>query len=330
MRIEPSPNRPLRPGRYAAIDIGTVTCRLLVAEVTPDGAVEDVQREMAICNLGEGVDETHRLSPQAIERVGAAVDGFAAEIARWSALDGIPVPTYAVATSATRDAENADEFRARLETAGVVLHVIPGEKEAAFSFAGASAAFPAQPVAVVDVGGGSTEVIAGTGGGAPAFARSFDVGCRRLTERFLHADPPAPEQLAEGRAWLHAQMDAYLDELAEAGCFAAPFVAVAGTATSCVTMRDRVREYDPALVHGAFVSGADVEALLQRLAVLPLAQRREVVGLEPRRAEVIVAGLLVLQAIIERTGAPGFIVSELDILHGIVLAMASEADILQP
>lgn len=324
MRIDPSPHRNLRPGRYGAIDIGTVTCRLLVAEVTPDGAVEDLCRSMAICNLGEGVDETRCLNPQAIERVGWAVEGFAAEAARYSAPDGAPIPLQVVATSATRDARNAGEFRERLRQAGVALQVIPGSQEAALSFAGASAAFPGQAVAVVDVGGGSTEVIAGRGGVEPDSARSFDVGCRRLTERFLHDDPPAPQQLQQGSRWVRSEMGPYMEQRAAEGSFDGPLIAVAGTATSCVTMRDAMGDYDPALVHGAFVSAADVDALVERLSALPLARRRQVVGLEPRRAEVIVAGLLILQAVLDLSGAPGFTVSELDILQGIVLSMASE------
>lgn len=323
MRIEPSPRRNLHPGRYGAIDIGTVTCRLLVAEVMPDGAVEDLQRSMAICNLGEGVDESRRLDPRAIERVGRAVEGFVADAARWSASDGTPIPLLAVATSATRDAGNAGDFRNRLQQAGVPVQVVPGSCEASLSFAGASAAFPGQSVAVVDVGGGSTEVIAGCGGAAPDFARSFDVGCRRLTERFLHGDPPAPEQLLQGSRWVRDEMGDYMRQLREAGCFDGPLIAVAGTATSCVTMRDGIASYDPALVHGTYVSATDVDALLGRLGALPLRQRREVPGLEPRRADVIVAGLLILQAVLDLAGSPGFTVSELDILHGIVLSMAS-------
>lgn len=324
MRIPLPPHGPWLPGRYAAIDIGTVTCRLLVADLLPDGTLNELCRDMEICNLGVGVDETGLLNAQAIERVGRAVDRFMAEVRRLSG-EGAPLPLAVVATSASRDAANADEFAARLAQAGVRPLVISGMQEAALSFSGASCTFAGQEVAVVDVGGGSTEVVAGTAGDAPRFARSFDVGCRRMTERFLRDDPVAAAQLEEARAWVMGEMAPFIGKLRGEGCFTGPLLAVAGTATSCVTMRDALEAYDPNAVHGAFVSRADVDCLVSRLSCLPLAQRRQVPGLEPRRAEVITAGLLILQAVLELSGAPGFTVSETDILHGVILALALPA-----
>lgn len=320
LSLKNAPSKALVPGRYGAIDIGTVTCRLLVADIDEDGRLHEVLRSMAICNLGEGVDETHRLKPEAIERVGQAVDGFMAEI---HSLDPPLQKLVAMATSASRDAQNADVFRDRLARSGVELRIIPGEQEASLSFAGASSAFPDQSVVVVDVGGGSTEVIAGQGGSAPRFARSFDVGCRRLTERFLSQDPPSEEELASAARWIDETMEPYLKELRSAGCFQGRILAVAGTATSAVSIREAMADYDPELIHGESVSRSDLDDLLQRLAALPCDQRAKVVGLEPKRAPVIVAGLLILQRILALTDSESFTVSEWDILHGIILDAAS-------
>ena len=305
--------------RRAAIDIGTVTCRLLVADVSEDGAVDELRRETVICNLGVGVDKTGRLAPDSIERVGTAIEGFVAAMHELQPEDGEPIPVKAVATSASRDAENAADFKARLAQAGLVLDIIPGEREAALSFAGASSAFPGERVVVVDVGGGSTEIIAGQAGGEPDRAHSFNVGCRRVTERFLHDDPPTPEQLAQASAWIGEEFSAYLGELRTTGLLDGRMVAVAGTATSVVSMREQMVEYDSSRVHRAVVTRADIDSALDRLARMTCDERRQVIGLDPGRAPVIVAGLLILQQIMGLAGAESFTVSERDILHGIIL-----------
>ena len=148
-----SPTKPAGK-RFAAIDIGTVTCRLLIADVDDAGAIHDVRRETNICNLGVGVDKTRRLAPESIERVGTVIESYAA-IMRDEQPEGAgPMPVLAVATSASRDAENADDFKARLAQAGLQLSIVPGEREAALSFAGASSAFPGEQVVELDVGGG--------------------------------------------------------------------------------------------------------------------------------------------------------------------------------
>ena len=317
-----SPTKPAGK-RYAAIDIGTVTCRLLIADVDDTGAIHDVRRETNICNLGVGVDKTRRLAPESIERVGAVIENYAA-IMRDEQPEGEgPMPVLAVATSASRDAENADDFKARLAQAGLQLSIVPGEREAALSFAGASSAFPGEQVVVLDVGGGSTEIIAGQAGGEPERAHSFNVGCRRVTERFLHSDPPAPEELEAASAWIADEFRAYLDELREAGLLDGRVVAVAGTATSVVSMREQMVEYDSSRVHRATVTSADIEALLERLAAMTTEERRHIVGLDPGRAPVIVAGLLILQQIMRLAGADSFTVSECDILHGIIMAQVT-------
>ena len=311
-----------KPGRYAAIDIGTVTCRLFVADVNSEGAISKVAYDLNITNLGEGVDETNRLTPQAIERVGSTIDRFAQHIAACES-DSCPVSVMAVATSAARDAENSDELLDRLAQAGVTLSIVPGEREAALSFMGATSAFPGEKAVVIDVGGGSTEIIAGTAGAPPVRAHSFQIGCRRVTERFFKEDPPASESLYQAATWIAGEMQEYLTELCGADLLDGRVIAVAGTATSVVSMREEMVVYDSDAVHGATVTRADIDALLERLSALPLAERERVIGLEPRRAPVIVAGILILQQIMETAGVDELTISESDILQGIILASAS-------
>lgn len=310
-------------GRYAAIDIGTVTCRMLVADVDEAG-VHECTREYAITNLGEGVDATGELAPAAMQRVLAAVERFL------SVRDGLSTPenpvvrTVAVATSAARDARNAAEFAELLRARGVDLSVIPGNREAALSFSGASLDFPGENLLVVDVGGGSTEAVFGVGGKAPECGHSFNVGCRRVTERFLASDPPTPGELSRARAWVEGTFaEWFLGQEGRVGAIDR-VVAVAGTATTVVSVREHMERYDSKRVHGARVTRADLARVYDELRALPLRERERVVGLDPKRAPVMVAGLLILDAILEAAHACGFTVSETDILHGIVLAAARE------
>lgn len=308
--------------RVAAIDIGTVTCRLLVADV--DGAdVREVRRAHAITNLGEGVATSGVLLPAAMQRVDAQMERFLGIVESCRDAGCPDIPVVAVATSAARDAKNADEFAALLAARGIRLSVIPGEREAELSFKGASSSFPREPLFVVDVGGGSTEVIAGTAGEAPRFRHSFDVGCRRVTELFLHADPPAPEELSRARAWAYGAFAPYFAEIRDAGFAANTMAAVAGTATSVVAMHLKLERYDARRVHLTRVDRETLDALTAKTAALTLEERRRIPGLEPDRAPVIVAGLLILQAVLDASGMDAFTVSEADILHGIVLDAAS-------
>lgn len=309
-------------GFYAAIDIGTVTCRMLLASVTERGAVEPLAKRYAITNLGQGVDATGRLSEEAMERVRTVVASYMGELAAFRTERGVPVHLTAVATSAARDAENAGGFRAMLEGLGVRLSVIPGQREAALSFLGAGSAFPGQRVVVVDIGGGSTEVVAGVAGDEPAVARSFDIGCRRVTERFLHADPPTEGELAQARVWVRGQFAPYFARLRDAGFGDARLVAVAGTATTVVSVRDAMEVYDSARVHGSVVTREQLDEVFRRFASVPMEKRRLIVGLDPDRAPVIVAGMVILQEVLAAAGADSFTVSESDILEGIVLAAA--------
>ena len=314
----------MRCGRYAAIDIGTVTCRMLVVDADELG-LHELTREYAITNLGEGVDATGELKPEAIDRVVRAIDGFLAVRDSLSTPDHPVVRTVAVATSAARDARNAAEFAARLRERGIELSVIPGSREAALSFSGASIDFSGERLMVVDVGGGSTEVVMGMGGAEPLCAHSFNVGCRRVTEKFLASDPPAPEELARARAWIREQMASWFAGQAKEAASLERVVAVAGTATTVVSIRDRMETYDSSRVHKARVSRQELLEVYERLAALPLSKRMQVVGLDPKRAPVMVAGLLILLEVLDFAGIDAFTVSETDILHGITLAVSHEA-----
>lgn len=313
----------MRCGRYAAIDIGTVTCRMLVVDVGESG-LHELTREYVITNLGEGVDATGELKPEAMERVVRAIDGFLAVRDSLSTPDHPVIRTVAVATSAARDARNAAEFAARLRERGIELSVIPGAREAALSFSGASIDFLRERLMVVDVGGGSTEVVMGTGGAEPLCAHSFNVGCRRVTEKFLASDPPAPEELARARAWIREQMASWFADQAKEAASLERVVAVAGTATTVVSIRERMEAYDSSRVHKARVSRQDLLEVYERLAALPLSERKQVVGLDPKRAPVMVAGLLILLEVLDFAGVDAFTVSETDILHGITLAVSHE------
>ena len=311
----------MKAKRIAAIDIGTVTCRLLVADVDDQG-LHQLYRSSAIVNLGEGVDANGYLLDAAMQRVDAQIAEYMQVIEELTT-DETPVQIVAMATSASRDASNAADFVAMLERRGVRLSVIPGEKEAALSFLGAGSNFKGENLLVCDVGGGSSELIAGVGGQEPIHKFSFNVGCRRVTERFLKSDPPTTDEMQEAIDWFAPQFATFFDELRERDFQVGRIVAVAGTATSLVSIEQAMEVYDSSRVHGAHVSLASLDQMRDRLASLPLDQRRQVTGLQPDRAPVIVAGTLILGEIVRQAATSGFTVSEADILHGIIMDAAS-------
>ena len=310
-------------GRYGALDIGTVTCRLLVADVE-DGRIIDVDKEYAITDLGVGVDATGRLSEAAIERVLACVDRYLEVLARYDAPEHPVRRLIAMATSASRDAENGPEFAARLAERGVTLAVIPDSREAQLTFLGASSDFPDEKLLDVDIGGGSTEVVAGSFGTDPVASRSFDIGCRRVTERFFHDDPPTPGQMDAARQWIREAMAPYFEGLADIGFAIDRVVAVAGTATSVVSIREAMETYDSSRVHKAVVTAGELAAIEERLAAETLEERKVTVGLDPKRAGVIVAGLVILEEVLALAGADAYTASESDILHGMIFEAARE------
>lgn len=304
--------------RLAAIDIGTVTTRLLVADVGPEGLAE-VARSTDITHLGEGLAASGRLSDAAMRRVADVVAGYVRRIGELGATS-----TIALATSASRDAENGVEFSALLAEAGVTIRIIPGEEEARLSFLGATYSLPGDGLLVVDVGGGSTELVLGEArvgeDGAPEAriesARSIDVGSRRITELFLRSDPPSAAELDEARAYVTAELRPYFDGLRTRP---REMVALAGAATTLSAIHLGLVHYDPERVHMSELSGSDLVELTSHLASLPLARRLEVVGLHPDRAPVIVAGALILETALALSGLDATLVSEHDILYGILL-----------
>ncbi len=304
--------------RLAAIDIGTVTTRLLIADVSASGVAE-VERSTDITHLGEGLTASGRLSEGAMRRVADVVARYALRI-RDLGVERV----RAIATSAARDAENGAQFRALLAERAVVPEIIQGDREAQLSFAGAvSGEDEAEGLLVADLGGGSTELILGDihdreGVPVPEIvrARSVDVGSKRVTEMFLLSDPPTSSQLAEAREWATAQLRPYFDGMRHR---AQRMIAVAGTATSLSAIHQELAIYDPARVHRSELSGSELADLTEMLAGMTLERRKHVVGLDPGRAPVIVAGALILETVVALAGLESTTISEHDILYGILL-----------
>ena len=306
------------PKRIAAIDIGTVTCRLLLAQVE-NGSLTELERRCSITDLGIGVDKTGVLREDAIERVVAKVAEYLQVLEGYRTAQFPEIPVIAMATSASRDAENADVLVGKLRALGVELSVIEGQREAALSFRGASCGFEGENLMVADIGGGSTEIVLGVGGQAPKLAHSFNIGCRRVTERFLASDPPSGEECTEARQWVRSQFEPFFAQAKEQGIAIDRILAVAGTATSVVSVDKQMVVYDSAEVHGTRVPASTLQGIYDRLRALPLEERKQVVGLEPARAGVIVAGMGILLEVLAAAGCESFTVSESDILQGIIL-----------
>jgi exopolyphosphatase / guanosine-5'-triphosphate,3'-diphosphate pyrophosphatase len=294
--------------RVAAIDLGTNSTRLLVAEVE-DGRVTEIERRLEITRLGEAVDRRRRLLPTAIARVRGCLTGYR------RALESHGVErVLAIGTSAVRDAENGEAFLGELEWSyGFETRLLTGEEEAMLTFRGVAAGRLLAPeTLIVDVGGGSTELVVGGPEGL-SFRASLDFGCVRLTERFLASDPPAAEEL-------HACAAAVRGALPELRPKAA--IGVAGTVTSLAALDLGLVEYDPDRVHRHVLSSDAVRHQLERLAGLPVAERRRVPGLEPERAPVIVAGAVIVLELLSAFGLDALEASERDILDGVALAAA--------
>ncbi len=298
-------------GRYAAIDVGTNSVLLLVAERTAPGRFEAVCERAEITRLGRGVDTARRLAPEAVEETLRVLEAFAKD-AREHGAKGVVVS----ATSAARDASNGRAFLDAVKArTGLTVEIISGDEEARLSFASAWADFGGQgPLLVLDIGGGSTEFIFGDAKGQPSFRRSFDVGAVRLTERHLRGDPPAEPELATVDAALRETFAALPRPPS-----AFRFVGVAGTVTTLCAIAKKVEPYDAAAVHGAALTFSEVDALVTRLAQLPLALRRTLPGLQPKRADVIVAGGLVLRAAMRAVGAPAVTVSDKGLRWGLLV-----------
>ncbi|MFE1294634.1 exopolyphosphatase [Streptomyces sp. NPDC014776] len=306
--------------RVAAIDCGTNSIRLLVADCDPaTGELVDLDRRMTIVRLGQGVDRTGRLAPEALERTFAACREYA-EVIKEHGAERLRF----VATSASRDAENRDEFvRGVKDILGVEPEVISGDQEAEFSFTGATRELSGhehlpRPFLVVDIGGGSTEFVVGEE--HVRAARSVDVGCVRMTERHLVSggavtDPPTEEQIAAMRADIEAALD--LAEQTVPLREARTLVGLAGSVTTVSAIAQELPEYDSARIHHSRISREKVREITEWLLHSTHAERAAVPSMHPGRVDVIAAGSLVLLSIMDRIGAEEVVVSEHDILDGI-------------
>lgn len=302
-------------GLVAAVDCGTNSVRLLIAQLRPDGSLAEVDRRLHLTRLGQGVDATGRFHPDALARTLTALGDFAGQV---SALGVRSVRV--VATSAARDAANRGEFFAGVRSRfGVDAEVITGEEEAWLSYSGAVSVLGAipEPVLVMDIGGGSTELVLGAGGQVQR-AMSADVGSVRLRERFLAGDPPLPAEIAAAQAYIDELLDASGVEFGRV----ASWVGVGGTATSISALVQRLPVYDRNVVHGSVVDRSAIEALTDELLRLPIAEVTALPTMEPGRADVLCAGALICRQVGRRVRPP-MLVSEADILDGIALGLAT-------
>jgi exopolyphosphatase / guanosine-5'-triphosphate,3'-diphosphate pyrophosphatase len=303
------------PVRVAALDQGTNTTRLLVADVA-DGRVDELARESRITRLGEGVDGRRRLLPLPIARVRNCLSDYRRTLESLGA-----ERTLLVATSAVRDAENGEAFLGEIEWSyGFTTRLVSGADEAALSFRGATLGRPLdEPTLVIDIGGGSTELVVGDAGGVRV-ATSLDIGSVRMTERFLASDPPRPDELADCAGAVRSLLaERVPEEVRELPTHA---IGVAATITTFAALDLALDTYDRERVHGHALSQQGVGDQLERLAGLPLAERRCVPALHPDRAPVIVAGGIILREVLAHFGLDALEVSERDILDGIALEAA--------
>ena len=299
--------------RVGVVDLGTNSTRLLVADVE-DGAVRELDRRLVITRLGEDVDSRRRLLPTALARVRNVLVDYR------RAAEGLGAErTLVLATSAVRDAENGEAFLGEIEWSyGFTTRLLSGGEEADLTFRGvASGREVDDDTVVVDVGGGSTELILGGPRGA-AFNESFDIGCVRLTERFLHDDPPSPEELAACAGYVRA----LLEERVPDSVRPAHAIGVAGTATTLATIHLGLDEEDPALVHGHRIPAEWIAAELERLARSTVEEIRARRGVHRDRAPVLVAGVVAIAETLRYFGLDSLEVSEHDILHGGALVAA--------
>ena len=303
-----------RPGRVAAVDQGTNSTRLLVAEPDEVGGFEDLARDMVITRLGEGVDETGRLAPEALQRTLVVLARY---VRRAKALHVERIRV--AATAAVRDAANAADFeRPVRELAGSPLEIVSGEEEARLSFLGATRGLDAPPpFLVLDIGGGSTEFVLGSE--RPSAAISTQMGSVRLTERFVRSDPPEASELDRMRAAIGELLDDV--ERAIPAHDERTFVAVAGTSTTVQAVALGLDFYDPERIHRTRLARTDAARVSLRLAAMTTAERAALPVMAPGRADVIVAGSVILVEVMERFGFGEAVVSETDILDGLVLEM---------
>lgn len=302
--------------RVAAIDIGTNSVLLLVARVEPSGELCAIEERATITRLGEAVDKTRTLAPAAVERTLACLAEYAAAI-KAHAVQAVDV----VGTSAMRDAAGGEEFRARArELLGVEPRTISGSEEARLTFRGGLSGLKLtnESVVVFDIGGGSTELIAGEACSKQDDAVSLDIGSVRLTERHVRTDPPTASELQAIRTDVEQALQGAprLSDIKE-------LVGVAGTVTTLAAIAANIEPYDPARIHGAKLSRSELVRVCDLLASLPLVEREKLPGLSPKRADVIVAGAIICRAIVELADAAHIVVSDRGVRWGVAEELAA-------
>jgi len=305
--------------RVAVVDIGSNSTRLLIADVDGGRVSDELARRSAVTRLGAGVDADGRLRDDAMERVYATLEQYSAEIEAQGCDQRLAVLTSAVRDSAN-GAQFADTVRSRF---GFTPHVLSGDQEARLTFLGAtSERDPSDltPTLVFDIGGGSTELVIGSGAEV-GFHVSTQAGVVRQTERHIHDDPPRRSEMDELAADVREILTAAVPEHRRAAVSRA--VAVAGTATSLAAIAQQLDPYDPTRVHGYALDAEECDRILDRIAAMPLARRRQVAGLHPDRAPTIIAGGIIFRAVLELFGLRRVEVSEHDILRGAALGLSS-------
>jgi exopolyphosphatase/guanosine-5'-triphosphate,3'-diphosphate pyrophosphatase len=307
--------------RVAAIDIGTNTVLLLIAEVGEGGGVVPIVERAEITRLGQGVDRARALAPEAVERTLSCLRGYAAEIGKYDVARLDVVGTSAMRDAAAAGGPGANFIESARAILGTAPRVIPGDEEAALAFSGGLAGLGLSgEVTAFDIGGGSTEIIRGRldGGVAQIAARqSLDMGSVRLFERHVRADPPSAVEMAAVRAFVLDQL-----LLLEPPSPGQPLVGMAGTVTSVAAVARGIAPYDPAKIHGAHLSLHEIAETARRLRELPIAERKQLTGLEEKRADVIPVGAVILETIVTWARAEQIVVSDRGVRWGVALQLA--------
>ncbi len=307
----------MRDQRLAGIDIGTLTCRLLIADLPANGPLKELHSERRILRLGEGVDQSKRLKPEAMDRVAQCLQEWRRVI------DGYDVQARtAVATSAVRDAENRQQFvdRVKSET-GLNVEILTGEEEAKRTMLGIRSGLPQgiTDVLALDIGGGSTEFILAQQG-QPPVVRSIDIGVVRLSERLLHHDPPTREEIEQARVWIRRETTEALAAKPRSSGFI--FVGTAGTITSLAAMAQQLPAYEPARIHNYRLALETIADLEQQLLSRSKAARVGMPGLEKNREDVIASGAIILRTVMDTLGERECLVSDLGLREGVLIHLA--------
>lgn len=314
-----TPNR-TQPLRLAGVDIGTLTCRLLIADVPTDGRLTELRSDRRILRLGEGVDRTGQLSVAAMDRVVQC-------LREWQEIIDVAHvnATVAVATSAVRDAANRDEFLDRVKhEAGFEVELISGEEEARRTMLGIRSGLSHEvtDVLALDIGGGSTEFILDRPGQKPV-VRSIDIGVVRLCERLLHHDPPTDDEVNQAHEWVARETKTAVADMGNYQM--ATFVGTAGTITSLAAMAQKLRTYEPARIHNFQLQLTTIQDIEYTLLSRKKTDRVDLPGLENGREEVIAAGAIIIRTIMETLGVSECLVSDLGLREGLLINLATTA-----